>query len=138
MALAPHSSVFDRHFLRLMIETLRPLPFPHCPQPEKHDEEVEADGVQQWSVRCYPQRSVYAHLGRGNGGRWFECAICAEERFRPTDEAVQHSPKHPPVCTDCLGKVLRCPFCRTWIGNDRVVHFLLRITQPVTARVQYL
>ena len=87
--------------------------------------------------RCFPQQRVYARMSEGNQSRWFECAICAEVGFLETDQAVQHSDKHPPMCAVCLKKLHWCPFCREWIGPTNVRLVCIRILQrlrPVTFR----
>ena len=52
-----------------------------------------------------PQKRVYAAMPS------YECQICMYGVYGEL-LAVQHNPRHPPVCVRCYARMTNCPFCR--------------------------
>ena len=64
----------------------------------------------------FAQASVYARLADDNPARWFECPVCMDTCFAPTQSSrrapCKNAAKHAPICHKCIVRVSRCPMCR--------------------------
>ena len=77
------------------------------PSPDR-DEVLFIDFRPHWLVA---QQSVYRALSL------FPCSICMLDVF-VEQVAVQHNPRHPPICRACFERLKVCPFCRTCLGGS--------------------
>ena len=64
----------------------------------------------------FAQASVYARLADDNPARWFECPVCMDTCFAPTQSSrrapCKNAAKHASICHKCIVRVSRCPMCR--------------------------
>ena len=112
------------------VSTTRSVPRPIARRVDTPDASYDTSACFEARPGAFPQQRVYAHMPVNNHPLWFECSVCADLKFSPTDAATQHTPKHPPLCTACLARVDTCPFCREAIGNVNRRRACLRILFP--------